>query len=76
MTALAAFVRVVLAVATPANLASVRAVIGALAAIGALRKDDGAAVTEAELTALWAEARAEFATLGAEAEASTKRITG
>jgi len=74
MGAITAILKIAFALGTSQNIASVRAVVEALVSIGALVKADGTPVTEAELTALWAEARAILVTLGNEALESQQRL--
>lgn len=70
--ALKAVLKVIAAFAPP----EAKAIVSALVAIGALRHDNGDVVTPEELTALWADARAEFVTLQDEAAASMARMQG
>lgn len=64
----------VVGLATPQTLASVKAVLGTLARLKHLKNDDGTDVTPEQLGALWDAARAEFRTLGDEAAASNAAI--
>lgn len=66
----------VVGLATPQTLASIKAVLGTLARLGRLKNDDGTDVTPEQLATLWDEARAEFRTLGDEARASNAAIGG
>ena len=74
MGAITAILKIAFALGTSQNIASVRAVVEALVSIGALVKADGTPVTAAELSALWAEARAILVTLGNEALESQQRL--
>lgn len=64
----------VVGVATPQNLVLVKAVIGALVAMGRLKDDDGKDAKPEDLPALWASARAELGLLGDEAAASNAAL--
>ena len=75
MGALKGFLMGALALATPGNIATVKAIVSGLAAIGSIRKDDGAGITAAELEQLWDAASQNFTTLGDEARASQARVT-
>ncbi len=74
MGALSAILRVVIGLGTPENIQSVKTIITALVAIGAIVKDDGTKVTIAELDALWDELEAELQRLGDAARASNARL--
>ena len=65
----------VVGLATPQTVASVRAILAALAALGRLKHDDGQDVTPEQLSSLWASARAEFGRLGDEAAASNATLS-
>lgn len=66
----------VVSLATPQTLTSVKAVLGTLAKLGHLKNADGTDITKEQLGALWDEARSEFRTLGDEARASNAEIQG
>lgn len=71
---LKSLISLVVGLATPQTIASVKAVLAALAALGRLKGDDGKDVSPEELSALWASARAEFGLLGDEAAASNAAL--
>jgi len=75
MDKLKGFIMGALALVTPGNVATVKAIISGLVALGSLRKDSGDDITAAELDALWNEAAANFKTLGDEARASNAAIS-
>jgi hypothetical protein len=64
----------VVGLATPQTLSSVKAVLGTLARLRHLKNDDGSDVTPEQLAVLWEAARVEFRTLGDEARASNAAI--
>jgi hypothetical protein len=64
----------VVGLASPQTLVSVKAVLAALAALKRLKGDTGEDVTPEQLSALWDAARVEFQMLGDEAKASQAAI--
>lgn len=71
---LAAIVKIVAVAARPDIVAAVKGILGVLSRAKLLVNDKGETVSPEQLAALWAEARAELTTLGAEAEASNAAL--
>jgi hypothetical protein len=76
MDKLQGFIAGVVAFATPANIATVKAIISSVQAMGNLRKDNGDGITADELDAIWDEAGKNFKTLGDAARASAGVLKG
>lgn len=74
MDKLKGFIAGAIALATPANIATVKAIISGIQALGHLRRQDGTSITAEELDALWDAAEANLRTLGDEARASQTAI--
>ena len=74
MDTLKGFIAGAIALATPANIATVKAIISGIQALGHLRRTDGTSITVAELDALWNDAAVNFQTLGDEGRASNATI--